>query len=1108
LPVKSGDKSPHSKNAPAPALADAPERAPAPAPAHAHADAPAPAPTPADTDAPAPAPAGRPGGGIRFPRGSATNEQTRPHAAIARALERRGFNPLPVFGWPSEPVIERCFFDAAGRPRIVALVAFSLKSGNVPERLAPVLARLDVPVLNAIELYRLNRREWEASPVGLDVAERSWQVAAAEFAGAIAPTVTAAKERVRGPGGDFSFTRGEPVPERVERLADRVEKWVRLRQAAPAQKRVALVYYNYPPGRENIGASYLNVLPGSLWQILSRLRADGYPAAGAPDSPDALFAAVRDFGSNPKQHDPAGLARIVRGGAAHLLPVSEYRAWFDALPAPLRDAILKKWGPPEDSRVMTWRDAAGTPFFVFPVHRWGNLLLAPQPSRGWELDEVSSYHDLTLPPHHQYLAFYLWLQNSFQAHAVVHVGTHATHEWLPGKEAGLAADDASEVMTGATPQIYPYIVDNIGEGQQAKRRGMAAVISHLTPPFAPATLHPGLRELAALIGDHHLGLERGSIASDGTLAAITDRAAKMGLLKDLSLAPPENGLLDPGQLETLEHHIKTIGEKLAPYGLHTFGVAPAPALREATAAAILSVEPEAAAPSLPSPLADLASRIAASGPAELDALSAALAGRYIPAGPGNDPVRNPASLPTGKNFYGFDPARLPTPAAHATGEKMAADLIARHRATHDGAFPDRLVVNLWATETNRHEGAMEAQILALLGVRPLWSVRGTVEGVELIPREKLGRPRVDVTVTPSGLYRDLFPNLMLLVDKAVDAVKNLPEDDNPVARHTAAARDELAARGIPPAEAARIAAVRIFTEPSGSYGNGVAATAVGKSGSWTNESEVADVYLNRMSHLFGQGFWGDRPQKDGEDLGAHAFRLALKNAKAVIHSRSTNLYGTLDNDDLFQYLGGAALAIRQVSEAPPPDVLIADMTDPRAASVVTLSRFMGKELHARYLNPKWITAMLDEGYAGARFIMHVTDNLYGWQVTVPEAVGDEKWQELFEVYVRDKYALGIRARFETAGNLRAYHAMADRMLAAVDKGYWAAPEKTLAELRAAAAAAAQQIAAEEKAETEPRPPPPPPPPPPPRPPAPRPRPPPPPPPPPPRPPPPPAEGQG
>jgi cobaltochelatase CobN len=1045
-----------------------------------------------------PARQGRPWVGIIFPRGSATNEQTRPHAAIAGALERRGFNPLPVFGWPSGPVIERCYFDEAGRPRIVALVALSLKSGSVPEQLAPVLGRLDVPVVNAIELYRLNRREWEASPAGLDVAERSWQVASAEFAGAIAPTVVATKERVRS--GDFSFTRSEPVPERVERLADRIEKWARLRQAAPAQKRVAVIYYNYPPGRENVGASYLNVLPGSLWRILARLRADGHATDGAPASPDALFTAVRDFGSNPKAGDKDGLERIVRAGNAQLLPVSEYRAWFDQIPVSLRDAVLKKWGAPEDSRVMIWRDGAGAPFFVFPVHRWGNVLFAPQPSRGWEMDAVSSYHDLSLPPHHQYLAFYLWLQKNFEADAMVHVGTHATHEWLPGKEAGFTAADASEVMVGAVPQIYPYIVDNIGEGQQAKRRGMAAVISHMTPPFSRASLNPELRELAALVGDYHLGLGRGAVTSAETLAGITARAGRMGLLKDLSITLAENGRLDHGQLEALEHHIKDIGEKLAPFGLHTFGVAPGPAMRESTAEAILSVEPDLAAagasgtqppkltpaaagaaappivpseatclPNRESKIENLIARIEASGPAELAALSAALAGHYIPAGPGNDPVRNPASLPTGKNFYGFDPSRLPTPAAYATGAKMAGDYIARHRARHEGAFPDRLVVNLWATETNRHEGAMEAQILALLGVRPVWSVRGTVDDVEVIPREKLGRPRVDVTVTPSGLYRDLFPSLMLLVDKAVDAVKNLPEDDNPVAKNTAAVRDELIARGIAPGEAARIAAVRIFTEPSGVYGNGVAATAVGKSGSWTNESEVAGVYLHRMSHLFGQGFWGDRPKAgDGEDLGARAFRLALKDAKGVIHSRSTNLYGTLDNDDVFQYLGGAALAVRQVGGGKTPEVLIADMTDPKSASVVTLERFMGRELRARYLNPKWIAAMLDEGYAGARFIMQVTDNLFGWQVTVPEAVGAEKWREMFEVYMRDKYGLDIRARFETAGNLRAYQAMADRMLVAIDKGYWQAAPETIAELRDASAKAARQIAAEKKTEIETR----------------------------------------
>ncbi|MDR2674547.1 MAG: cobaltochelatase subunit CobN, partial [Opitutaceae bacterium] len=554
---------------------------------------------------------------------------------------------------------------------------------------------------------------------------------------------------------------------------------------------------------------------------------------------------------------------------------------------------------------------------------------------------------------------------------------------------------------------------------------------------------------------------------------------------------PALPLLTRDQLDEIENHIAGIGDRLTPFGLHTFGVSPGEKARRSTAEAILEAETPAAA-TLPSPaaaspaaatappattaasatpaaaarLADLMARIAASGPAELDALSAGLAGRYIPAGPGNDPVRQPASLPTGKNFHGFDPTKLPTRASYATGARLAAALVENHRAKHNGEYPGRLTFNLWSGETNRHEGVMEAQIFALLGVRPVWNNHGRVEAVELIPRDELGRPRIDVTVAPSGLYRDAFPVLMHLIDEAVTLAKKSPEPDNAIARHVAAARAELAARGVPPAEAERLATVRLFTVPVGAYGAGLEKIITDDKG-WSNESQVADVFMNRMSHLFGQGFWGEPPAAAAQDpeLAKHVFRLALKGSQGVIHSRSGAVYASLDIDDFYQYLGGAALAIRQVDGATPP-VLVTDMSNPRTAETVTLERFMGRELRARYLNPKWVDAMLDEGYAGARFIMRMTDNLWGWQVTVPEAVGAEKWQELFEVYVQDKYALDIRARFESAGNLRAYQAMVDRMLVAVDKGYWAAAPATAAELRAASAEAAQQIAAEEKTEME------------------------------------------
>lgn len=1006
----------------------------------------------------------RPWIGIIFSRDTATAGQTELLSAINATLDARGFNALFGFGYPADAALPVLFLDTNSHSRVEAIVGLTLKIGNVPSKLAPLLAQLDVPIINAIALNSQSRAEWERSASGLDFIERSWQVGSAELAGAIAPTIVASKEKLVDVATGETYVMTMPIADRVERLADRVQAWVKLRHEPAKERRVAIIYYNYPPGRESIGASYLNVLPQSLLQILNRLRADGFTANGAPTNADDLFTAIRTFGNNPMPgtNAAAELDKLARSGRCQLLAVSEYRKWFDQLPESLRTQIVAKWGEPEQSKTMAWHDETGKPFFVFPAQRWGNLLFAPQPTRGWDQDIEAVYHDVTLPPHHQYLAFYLWLQKNFQADAMVHIGTHATHEWLPGKEVGFTAADTGEVIVGAVPQLYPFIVDDIGEGLQAKRRAMATIITHLPPPLDRATFNPELREISGLINDYNVAREKGSLAGSDMLREIARRSEKTGLFKDLDITLAPEAQLNAEQLEAIDDYIEKTGERMTPFGMHTFGVAPNEAKRAATAEAILSLEPNLSPDEHARRKANLMARIETSAHAELDALSAGLAGHYIAAGPGNDPIRNPDALPTGKDFYGFDPSRLPTTATFAAGSRLATDLVASYRKRHDGQFPDRLVFNLWGTETSRHEGVMEAQILALMGVRPKWDARGRVQGVELIPQTELGRPRVDVTVIPSGLYRDLFPNLMLLLDQAVNVVKTDTNADNPLLHNIATTRAELEAQGVAPAEAERFASVRLFSVPSGTYGAGLD-HAIQQADSWTNEQQVAGVFFNRMSHLFGQGFWGARAASGtNADLSPTLLRLALKGAKGVVHSRSSNVYGAIDSDDFYQYLGGTAMAVREVN-GKSAETLVTDLSNPNAGETMTLQRYMGREMRARYLNPKWIEAMLNEGYSGARMIRQVTDNLWGWQVTVPDAVGDAKWQEMFETYVQDRHALGIREKFKAAENLAAYKAMVDRMLTVIEKGYWKASPETIGRLKQVQTELIPAVAAENEA---------------------------------------------
>lgn len=957
---------------------------------------------------------------------------------LIRSLEREGLNVLPVFDWPPERAVERFFFDEAGQSRVQAVVEMNMKMHADVEKARRVLERLGVPVINAVTVSQ-TRQEWEKSPAGIGIMERVTQIDGPELAGSAQPTVFASKEQVVDEETSIVYTAGRAIPERTAVLAKRVKAWINLRQKTNNQKKVAIIYYNYPPGKQNIGASYLNVLPDSLYGIYTRLKAEGYNLGEI--SREELFRAIQTGGRNIGNWAGGEIDRLVRKGLPVLIPMVTYKEWFARLPEPLRKEILKSWGPPEKCTIMTWKEKGGPNHFLLPVVRLGNVFFMPQPLRGLEQDVKKLYHDITVPPHHQYVAFYLWLKNAFAADAVVHLGTHGTHEWLPGKEVGFTGADASEALIQDIPNIYPYIVDNVGEGLQAKRRGMAVIIDHLTPPLDKAGLNKELKEIAGLITDYTVAKEKSPAIAEGTLGEINRLAKKTGLLTDLKMGR----ISTEEEIEEVEHHIKEIMETRTPFGLHTFGKAPEEKYRRSTAKAVVSVEKGLPEEARNIKIADIEDRIVRSARNELDSLMAALSGRYVPTGPGNDPVRNPDSLPTGRNFYAFDPSRIPSKATYELGAKLAGDLINGYRKRH-GRFPDKLTFNLWGVETIRHEGVMDSQILSLMGIRPVWDERGKVVNVQAIPRKELGRPRIDVILISSGLYRDLFPALMMLHDKAVTLAKQQEEEDNALRMNVQKLKAALVKKGVDEKKAERLASVRIFTVPPGAYGTNLD-KIIPSSSTWEKEKEITDVFFNRMGHLYGQGFWGDKERHQGEDLSDTVMKKALSGTKMVVHSRSSNIYATLDNDDFFQYLGGTAMAIRAI-DGKTPEVFVTNLSNPKAPKQETLEAALGREMRARYLNPEWIKAMMKEGYAGARFVDKVVEHLWGWQVTVPEAVDAAKWNEMYETYVLDRNGLGIKEQFRQAKNLYAYQSLVARMLETVRKKYWK-PDDTVVQTLAA-----------------------------------------------------------
>jgi cobaltochelatase CobN len=931
---------------------------------------------------------------------------------IAR-LERRGFVPLCGFG-PSEQVLESIMTDGAGDSRVDLIIAFSLKFRSaLSQDVFTAVNRLGVPVINAISTYYSTIDEWRDDPRGLSSTEVAWAVANPELSGLIEPSVLAGKDEAVDHSTENKVFVNRLVRDNVEHLLDRVESLISLQRKPNSRKKVAILFYNNTPGKQNLGASYLNVFE-SLERILTRLEREGYRI----DSRQSLSREViRDLilkcGRNIGSWAPGELDDLVSAGRVARVKLATYAAWFAALPVEYRDGVREQWGSIEDSEVMVAGDEIIVPAIVL-----GNVVLMPEPSRGYSDDPLKLYHSPTLFPHHQYTAAYLWISEVFDADARIHLGTHGTHEWLPGKQAGLSTGCPPEVLGADTPSVYPYIVDDVGEGIQAKRRGRAVVVDHLVPPLKKAGVYQEYRRLAQMISQYRAAASLSSETAELKLARIDELARTLGILKDLGLESA-----DAAQLAAIENYLVELGAEFMPYGLHTFGASPAGEPLTETVAAIREQNPDANR-------RELERALAISGDQELDRLVAGLAGRYVPAGKGNDPLRDPEAIPTGKNFYGFDPDRIPSQEAFELGKRAAEQLLADN-LEREGRPPEKVAIVLWATETIRNEGINESTAMHLMGVEPVWDKSGRVTGVEVVPGARLGRPRIDVLINPSGLYRDLFPNLMELLDDAVQQAAVQTDVENLIALNSSRLHKKLVGSGMDAARAETLSRVRIFSEKPGNYGNRVV-EVTGASGLWESDDEISRVYERHTGYAYGAGEWGLSAR---EALGQQ-----LEQIDVAVHSISSALYGTMDNDDMFQYLGGLSLAVKnRAGQA--PDTVLSLQRRHDEIEVEGIDKVLGREMRTRYLNPAWIEGMKDEDYAGAREMSNFVDYMWGWQVTVPSSVDAAKWEQTFDVYVEDKYDLEVKSFMDQA-NPWAYQGITARMFESTRKGYWDADEQT------------------------------------------------------------------
>ena len=997
--------------------------------------------------------------------------QIEPIDTLVREFESRNINVLPFYSASRK---KKCDLylkpdDESLVDAILSFTYFSLKFD--PEGVG-------VPVINAVIDNYMNRTEWEESSHPLPT-NKMMKIDLPELVGAIDPIIVAATEI----DPETGIKQTQTIDYQVDWLVNRTIAQINIREKANNDKKVAIIYYNHGGGKNNIGASYLDVAP-SVCNLLEAMSAAGYDVnTSIVPNETVLIDTMLSQGNNVGTWAPGVLKKMVETGKVELIPEATYEGWFMELPSNRRQEVLERWGP-APGEIMVWENKTGKYLVIPKIDIGDNVMLAPQPTRGWLQNNEALYHDKELAPHHQYIAFYLWLQKEYGADVIVHFGRHGTQEWLPGKQFGVSRYDWPSIMVGDMPVVYPYIMDGLGEGNQAKRRGSAVIIDHLVPPIIAAGLYGNYSELA----DERLAYELQ--VANPTLKA-HHRAEIINLTQELhiderlgiDLTPfAENLTANQTEfeefLEDLGHLLDDMRSASMPYGLHILGTSPHgdklvgmvnSMLGHSFADDVSAFNDSAEAPltlldlviNQGVPIPDAQDRVfgagnnstsieahlenalnyaqnLAEGENEVSAVLDALNGTFIPSNLGGDPVRTPDALPTGRNFYAFDQRKPPTEAAWELGKDMVNQTLAMHIASHDGEYPMKMAYILWACETTRHEGVMEAQILYLLGIKPVWS-RGKVVDVKAIPSESMTRPRIDVLIVVSGLYRDMFPDKIVLLDKAVRLAYEQNETadcPNYLKENTDALAAALMAEdpSLNESDALNLALFRIFGCADGTYGTGLA-NAIGASNTWNDTDVLAQLFIDRMGNAYGEDVWGE----SATDL----FTRNLADVEVTMHSRSSNLYGVFDNDDFFQYLGGLNLAVTYASGGNTPDSYITNLRSVGSEEVETLDDFMSDELYARYFNPEWMKGMQEHGYAGAREFADFVENLWGWQVTSPELISDRVWDQVYATYITDP----AMSDWIKQNNPYAYQSMTARMLEASQKldaeenPYWdATPE--------------------------------------------------------------------
>ena len=1029
--------------------------------------------------------------------------------ALIRELETQGMNVIPVFFSAtvgSDPssrgavsVVREYFMDG-DRPRIDALIMttpFSQLNNSrdcsgiyTPDEQNFYHMLTDVPVFQAMS-SPVHFSDYEEVAGGSSSDGFRISVIWSEVDGQIITVPIGSNEGGRGGPKRYS-----PIQDRISHLARLVRGWTVLSRTPRSDRKVAVLLYQSRPDSGRIGNSAGLDTIQSVRDMLERLDSEGYTVDHVPADQRELVDELLDNITNDLEWSSP---ERVREKAADLMPMDEYMETYGSLSEFDRSRMEDSWGePPGTVSVEGGR-------FVIPGVVNGNVFIGYQPLRSWADQMEAVYHDPYVPMTHQYLAFYRWLRDDFGANVVVHMGTHGTLEWLPGRSIALSGKCFPDIVLDGIPNVYPYVIDDPGEGIQAKRRSEAVLIGHMCPAMTRADSYDDVASVDGPLQEYFKAKASSENVRNAILGQLLDAMRGTGMLEELGIPSDVDAAGLEEYVEQVHDHITEVKDALIRDGLHVLGRAPEgdilledvysltrirngsiPSLRRSVGLSMgydmdrLMDDPSGMTDGrVNSSIIDdvdmgtrnLLRRMLECGFSrercmdlvsdmgsrddlcmvvgyicdslvpnllrmtdEMDNMMHAFDGGYVLPGPSGAPTRGNAHiLPMGRNYYGIDPEIVPTPAAWEIGRRMADQMIERY-VSEKASYPREIGFIIWATDTMKTNGDDVAYILWLMGVRPVWSqIGGQVTGLEVVPLSELGRPRLDVSVRITGLFRDAFPNLIDLIDDAVKLVSGLDESDEDNALAANLRKDIIdgMAKGLTVDEARRRGSVRIFGCPPGCYGAGVNHAI--ETSDWKTVQDLADIYIRWGSHAYGRGLSGE--SMDDE------FVRRFSKVGVTVKNMPDREIDLLDVDDVYGYLGGLNSFVRAYGNK---DALtfMGDGSDPDRVKVRDTKEELALVYRSKVLNPKFIEGLKRHGYRGVTEVANLTEYTFGWDAT-SDVVDDWMYQKLTERYLFDE---DTRSWMEDE-NPHAMMEVMDRLFEAIDRGMWDADQETVDRLK-------------------------------------------------------------